>query len=203
MKFSERHNLLYIIFKIIGRAYLSLFYKVEHIGLDNLPGKGAAIICSNHSSLLDMFFIGCWIKRKVHYIAKRELFKNPVLGYIVTKLGAFPVNRGYADIKSFRTALTFLEKECMIGIFPEGTRVNEKNRNTIRIRPGVAMIAMKSGAPVVPVAIKGNYRLFGKMKVIFGKPFIIEADDNKKYSVDELTDISINVMKQIYRLGEV
>ncbi len=203
MKMSEKHNLMYIIFKIIGRAYLSLFYRTEHAGIENIPDKGAAIICSNHSSLLDMFFIGCWIKRKVHYIAKKELFKNPILGYIVERLGAFPVNRGYADIKSFRTALALLDKGCMIGIFPEGTRVNDKNRDKIRVRPGVAMIAMKSGAPVVPVAITGNYRLFGKMKITFGKPFKIDTDDNKKYSMEELTDISISVMKDIYRLGEV
>jgi 1-acyl-sn-glycerol-3-phosphate acyltransferase len=89
----------------ITRLLISVFYRVEITGRENIPETGAAIICANHSSQLDMFFLGCRIKRWIHWMAKEELFQNPLIGKILSVLGAFPVKRGKGDVGSIKTAL--------------------------------------------------------------------------------------------------
>jgi len=198
----RKHNFLYRLFKFIAKVFFSLFYKVEFTDINSIPEKGPLIMCANHISLLDMFLIGYSMKRKIYYIAKNELFKNPLLAFLVGRLGAFPTNRGRPDVRSFRTVLSLLSEGHIVGIFPEGTRVNIKNKDSIRTKPGVAYIAIKSGAPILPVAIEGNYKLFSRLKVVFGQPFKLELDQEKKYSMEELVELSVGVMQKVHKLRE-
>jgi len=188
--------------RFLVNVYFSIFYRVEVINKEYVPEEGAALLCSNHVGALDMFFIGYKIKRLVHYMAKKELFKNPVIGAVIRWLGAFPVNRGKGDVGAIKTVFKLLKEGKIVGIFPEGTRTGGKINANRKIKPGIAMLAIKSGVPIIPVAIKGSYRLFGKVKVIFGQPFKIEADENRKYHNDELIEISKTIMNKIYSLME-
>jgi|LSQX01.3.fsa_nt_gb 1-acyl-sn-glycerol-3-phosphate acyltransferase len=179
------------------------FYRLEVTGLDNIPEKGGVILCSNHPGTFDMFFIACKVKRLVHYMAKEELFKNPILAYILSKLGAFPVKRGTADINSIKTALKLLKEGKILGILPEGTRTGFNTKRKIRPKAGAALIAVKANVPIVPAAISGDYRkLFSKVKVKFGKPFYINSEPDKKYTKDELEKISMSIMDKVYSLLE-
>jgi len=189
--------------RLVFRLFFKIFYTVEVIDKKNLPEKGPALLCSNHIGELDMFFIGYKIKRWVHYMAKEELFSIPVVGTVIRLLGAFPVKRGKGDIRAVKTAMKLLEQGHIVGIFPEGTRTGGKRGNPVKIKPGSALFAIKCGVPIVPVAIKGSHRLFGKVKVIFGKPFMLDIDRNKKYTIEEMTQISRNIMKKVYTLLEV
>lgn len=183
-------------------AVFTLFYRVKIIGRENVPESGPLILCANHNGEMDMFFIGYRIKRLVHYMAKEELFRNPLLAKFITWLGAFPVKRGKADVEAIKTSLRLLEQNEVLGIFPEGTRMKKKAANSVRVKPGIALIAQKSGAPIIPVAVSGSYRPFSKIKIVFGEPFSIDLDKDKKYTNNELVEIAQNIMSKVYALLE-
>ena len=188
--------------KVISRILFGIFFRVELVNKHYVPEKGSALICANHKSQLDMFFLGYKLKRCIHYIAKEELFRNPLLGAVMRSLGAFPVKRGSGDVKAIRTGLDLLEKGHIIGIFPEGTRRKGKSRGEMKIKPGSAMFAIKSGVAIIPVALEGSYKIFSRVRVIFGKPFYLDVDKNKKYTVEEMTQISRDIMDKVYSLME-
>lgn len=180
-----------------------LFYRLEVTGLENIPSEGGAIVCSNHPGTFDMFFIACKVKRLVHYMAKEELFKNPILAYILPRIGAFPVKRGKGDIDSIRTALRILKEGKILGILPEGTRTGVNNSRKVKPKAGVALIAVKANVPIIPAAISGNYKkLFSKVKVVYGEPIYLNNQHGKKYTKEELEEISSNIMNRVYSLLE-
>ncbi|TYQ15406.1 UNVERIFIED_CONTAM: 1-acyl-sn-glycerol-3-phosphate acyltransferase [Acetivibrio alkalicellulosi] len=180
----------------------SIFYRVEIIGKENVPQKGAALMCSNHVSEMDMLLFGYRINRLIRYMAKEELFKNPLFGAIIKNLGAFPIKRGTGDIGSIKTALRLLEDGHIVGIFPQGTRTKKKDVKEVKVKAGAALLAQKSGVPILPVAISGKTTPFSKIKIVFGKPFTLDLDKNKKYTSNELLTESENIMNRIYSLME-
>lgn len=188
--------------RFLIKVILSLFYRVQVSGRENLPSAGAVILCANHISDLDMFFIGIKIKRFVCWMAKEELFKVPLMGGFIKFMGAFPIKRGKGDIGSIKTALGILEEGKVLGIFPEGTRTKGKNKSSIRIKPGITMLAARSGAQIIPVGISGTYKLFSKVKIHFGKPFSLEIDSDSKLSNQEMSEISKGIMDKVYKLLE-
>lgn len=194
--------MLISLFRGLIRIVFSLLYRVKITGRENMPENGALILCSNHNGEMDMFFIGYRIKRLVHYMAKEELFRNPVFDRFFRWLGAFPVKRGKADVEAIKTSLRLLKQNEVLGIFPEGTRMKKKTANSVRVKPGIALIAQKSGAPIIPVAVSGSYKPFSKIKIVFGKPFSIDLDKDKKYTNSELVEISQNIMSKVYALLE-
>ncbi|MFD1176332.1 lysophospholipid acyltransferase family protein [Paenibacillus puldeungensis] len=154
------------------RSVLRIIYKVlfrlEAIGSEHVPKEGGVLLCSNHLSLLDPPTIGILLKRKVHFMAKKELFDVFGFGWLIKELGAFPVKRGGVSKESIKTSLTLLRTGHVMGIFPEGTR-NKGDEGGIGKR-GAATFALRSDASVVPVAIIGHYKMFKKMKVVYGPP---------------------------------
>jgi 1-acyl-sn-glycerol-3-phosphate acyltransferase len=190
------------IFKGFVIIIFSLIYRVKIIDMENIPKTGSLILCSNHNGEMDMFFIGYKMKRLIHYMAKEELFRNPLSSKFFKWLGAFPVKRGRADVEAIKTSLRLLENNEILGIFPEGTRMKKKASNSVKVKPGIALLAQKSGAPIIPVAISGSYKPFSKIKVVFGKPFSIDLDKDKKYTNSELVEVSENIMSKVYSLLE-
>lgn len=175
--------------------FLFIFFRIKVEGLQNVPRTGRAIVCANHRSLLDPILICCFIKRKVHYMAKAELFRIPLVGWVIKKVGAFPINRSKVDTHSIKNALDLLDKESLVGMFPEGTRV--KKGKSVKAKPGAALLALKSNATIIPVAIVGNYKLFSKIRIIVGEPFNINASINSKPSTLELRELSERIMEKI------
>lgn len=138
-----------------GRLYVE--------GQEHVPLSGRVVVAGNHDTSLDPFVIAHALpkERKVQFMAKKELFRNPVLGYIIGSGGSFPVDRQGNDVGAVRTALRILEAEGMLGIFPEGTRGGTE------LHGGVALIALKAKAPIVPVGISKVKR---RWTVRFGEP---------------------------------
>ena len=190
------------VIRYILMAFFNVFYRLKITGVENVPAKGAAVLCSNHIGEIDMFLIGIKTKRLIRYMAKEELFKNRLVAAFIRWLGAFPIKRGKADVESIKTAFKLLEDGHIIGIFPEGTRMKKKKDQAVKAKPGAAMFAVKAGVPVVPVAIEGNYKLFSKIRVVFGKPFYLDANKDNKYTNEELTQMSGEIMKKVYSLLE-
>lgn len=148
-------------------------FRLRTVGSEHIPNEGAVILCSNHRSLWDPPLIGCALKRQVHYMAKEELLRIPVLRSLLRSFGVIPVARGQFGLDMMKKVLRFLKDGSMIAIFPEGTR--NRTGTVTQGKKGAASIALRSGATVIPVAICGTYRWFRPMTIVYGKPFVWEA----------------------------
>lgn len=145
----------------IARALLVPFFRVylrlERIGSEHLPSTGPVLVAANHRSFLDPFVIGAVARRPIYYVAKRELFVNPLQAWLLNALGAFPVDRGAGDEEALATARAILARGDCVVIFPEGTRVRGGPLGAPR--RGVGRLALETGARVVPVAVIGTERV--------------------------------------------
>jgi 1-acyl-sn-glycerol-3-phosphate acyltransferase len=162
----------YTFAKVIMRIVFALVYRLRTVGADNLPGSGAAILCGNHLSLLDPLAAAVSVGRPVRFMGKKELFKAPALRWLIHSLGAFPVDRGNTDMAAVRTSLSILKEGDVLGIFPQGGRDRTGDRG---METGVALIALKSGAPVVPMRYHNRLRPFRRNTLVIGKPVDLAA----------------------------
>ncbi len=158
------------IYKTFKSLVLAL-YRVEIAGAENIPSDGA-IVAANHTAFSDVIILSAAMGgRQIHYMAKKELFKTP-LAPLITALGAYPVDRGGADVKSIKTAIGFVESGDLVGIFPQGHRHGGEDLRGSEIKAGVGMIAYHSKAQILPVLIE-NARMktgmFRKNRVTFGR----------------------------------
>ena len=162
----------YAFAKVVMRILFTILWPLRVTGEENLPESGAAILCGNHKSLLDPLAAGVAVRRPLRFMGKKELFNAPVVRRLVRWLGAFPVDRGNADMAAVRTALAILKEGGVLGIFPQGGR-EMKGHSTMET--GVALIALKSGATVVPMRISERFRLFRRTTLTIGKPVDLSA----------------------------
>ena len=153
----------------VARPIYSLLYPVDVQGLENVPEQGGALLCANHCSNRDPFYLAIRVRnRYLHFMAKIELFRFKPLAMLMNGLLAFPVDRGHNDLNAVRTSLKLLADGHILGVFPQGTR--SKDNSPTPMLNGVSMIALRAGKPVVPVYIGGPYRLFRRIPLRFGKP---------------------------------
>ena len=188
------------IVRTLLKLYIFIFYRLTIVGIENVPDKGKVLICPNHVSNQDILFIGIRLKRIIRWMAKAELWKFPPLGWFVEKFGAFPVRREKSDVGAVRTAVELLHEEDIVGIFAEGSRVRTSAKEGYKIHSGAAMLAIKTCSPIVPVGIKGGTRLFGKIEIVFGKPFLIDASCDQDYSHSEYVAFSREILRKAYAL---
>ena len=146
--------LLYAFVRVTFQAFFLVYFRMQRIGLEHVPRKGPVLITANHRSFLDPFVIACMARRPMHYVAKQELFANPVASWLLNALGAFPVARGASDESMIETARQILARGDIVLIFAEGTRVRPGALG--RPKRGIGRLALESGAPVVPIAIIGT-----------------------------------------------
>ena len=181
----------------VVRLIVAIILDVHLVGCQNVPETGPLIIASNHLSWADIPLIPAFLKRKVVYMAKEETFQGK-MGWFVRFLGAFPVKRGEADRQSLRTAEEQLKAGRILGIFPEGTR--SKIHKLGKAHSGMGMIALRSGAPVLPVAIYGSEKAFKKFRpriiITFGEPMILKSK-GKKITREDIDQSTEQVMLRI------
>ncbi|NLZ93854.1 MAG: 1-acyl-sn-glycerol-3-phosphate acyltransferase [Firmicutes bacterium] len=188
----------YQLFRRVFVLIFALFFRLEVQGRENIPMDGPFILCANHFSWWDPPLVGTLTKRFVRFMAKEELFKIPVLGKFFTIIQAFPVKRNTADRRAIRTALETLKNGHGLGIFPEGTR--SRTNELLPPQAGVAMLAIKSKAPVVPIGIIGPYKLFRPVRVFIGTPLRFPEYYDVKVSGEQLNKIAQQIMQEIARL---
>jgi glycerol-3-phosphate dehydrogenase (NAD(P)+) len=149
--------IVYWLVRGVLQLFFHVYFRLSRIGREHIPAEGPVIVAANHRSFLDPFVIGTMARRPMYYVAKKELFRNRWQSWILSALGAFPIDRGSGDKDAMRTARALLERgECVL-IFPEGTRVRPGPLG--RAKRGVGRLALETGAPVVPVAVFGTERV--------------------------------------------
>jgi 1-acyl-sn-glycerol-3-phosphate acyltransferase len=176
-------------------------WRLQVRGMENVPRKGAAVIVSNHLSLLDPFVVSYGANRLVSFMGKEELFRMPLLGEVMRKLGSFPVDRSQRDPTSMKIALTILKEGELLGMFPEGTRSTTGDMN--ELRAGAARLAARTRVPIVPVAVintngampPGKLLRPARIGVRYGKPFeLTELYDKPKDA--EALERALETIKQ-------
>lgn len=189
--------LLYRVGKVILFILFKILFRLTVKGKEHFPKEGGVLLCSNHISNFDPPILGVAAPRMIRFMGKEELFRNPFLRKLFVALGGFPIKRQAGDKEALKKGLQILNNDEVLGIFPEGTR-----SKTGELKPGLAgagFFALRSNALVVPCAIIGNYKLFRKITVVFGKPIDLEEQRKNKISAKEATDI---IMKEIQNILE-
>jgi glycerol-3-phosphate dehydrogenase (NAD(P)+) len=149
------HPLVYWPVRAVLKPSLHLLFRLRRTGHRHIP-RGPVILAVNHRSFLDPFIVACCLPRPIYFMAKRELFRNPLQGWLLNCLGAFPLRRGDSDEDSVETARQLLARGQAVVMFPEGSR--QRAGSLGRPRRGVGRLALETGAPVVPIAVKGTER---------------------------------------------
>lgn len=180
--------------------FFNLFHPVRAIGRENIP-EGPAVICPNHSTAGDPFYVVFAFGRRwpMRAMAKAAIMRVPFVGWILGRAGVFGVERGAADMKAVKTALKFLKEGDKLLMFPEGTRVHEGE--DAQAKAGAALFATRTGAPLLPVYIQRKKRRFRRNTVVIGEPYYPEYA-GRKPTAEELQTIARDLMDRVRALGE-
>lgn len=176
-------------------------FRVKYVGLENIENAGKCVVCPNHSTIYDPFWV--YFKSKDMWImAKAELFKNKIMAALLKAYNVFPIKRGQRDASSLLHSINAIENNdnAKLLIFPEGTRI-KKDKERGRAKVGPVYIASKANVPIIPVHITKNPKLFSKVIVVFGKS--IDLPENVHESKEEMQKWSDMVLDKIYELKEL
>jgi len=182
----------------VAAPFICFFRPFKIVGKENMIA-GAAMVCSNHSAMIDPFQIAIafGIDDNVHVIAKIELFRIPVISTLLWKLGMICVDRSINDIESIKSSLNYLKKGEKVVIFPEGTRLSEFDAHAAK--SGAVKLAERAGVPIIPVFVTRKKPFFKKSKVVFGEPYFIKKQEGKRHP-DEYARLSEELMEKIQAL---
>src|SRR5688572_13579033 len=176
---GRRPDWVYGAVRVVLTPYLMLIHRARCIDSHNIPADGPVIIAPNHFSFLDHFFVAVYLRRKVHFMAKSQLFQRP-MQFIFHHGGVFPVRRGLQDEEAFKTAHAVLARGDIVVMYAEAGR--SRSGELGKLRHGLGRLALESGVPVIPTAIAGTERArnwkrlqFPKVTVQYGQPLRFEA----------------------------
>lgn len=177
---AGRPEPIYELARVLTVSWALTAFRAQSIGSENVPA-GPLILAPNHASFMDHFFMGGFIRRRVQFMAKSQLFTPGVASWVFSHAGVFPVRRGVADEEAFTTSYAILDRGGALAMYCEGGR-SRTGEIAERARPGIGRLALESGAPIVPVAILGSYQVrnwrrgqFPKVIVRYGEPFRFEV----------------------------
>lgn len=195
-----KRNRLYAVLYPIVWLFMRIFHPWRAVGAENIP-EGAALICGNHTSLGDPLYVVCCMgsRRQTHVMAKAEIMKWPVVGFLLKKAGIIGVNRGRSDMAAAKECMRALKNGEKLLMFPEGTRVKEGEAS--EARTGAAMFAARTNTPLVPVYISPKKRIFRKTTVVFGQPYHPEFE-GRKPTAEDYQRIADDLLSRVRALGE-
>lgn len=177
--------MVYWIGYILFRIFRFLFFPCRIIGRDHLPKEGGFIFASNHASNLDPFLLGIIPHRGIYFFAKKELFQNPIFGWLMRQWHAFPVDRSRADIGALKTSIRYLKNGSPLVFFPQGTR-QARSAGRGRVFSGIGFLVSKTGVPVIPAYINGSDQCLPpgakfprrrRITITIGSPLVFRPDD--------------------------
>ena len=186
-------------FRFVG-PIIRFFRPFDVFGQENIV-NGPALICSNHSAMIDPFHIALALggDMQIRVIAKISLFKIPIVSFFLWKLGMIPVDREAMDVGSVKRSLSYLKKGDKVVIFPEGTRASSYDASSAK--SGAVKLAERAKVPIMPVFMPRKKPFFRKTQVIFGEPYFVEKLSEKR-SADDYAKLSEELMEKIQNLGD-
>lgn len=199
---KEKVTPLFGVLRAILRPICKLVFWQTYLDRENVPASGRCIVCCNHISIIDPVFLVFGVKRQIHYMAKTEIFNNPITSWFFHAIGTFPVNRGSAvDTSAINNSMDILKDDRVMGIFPEGTRT--KDGSIGRFKPGAVMLAAKENAPIVPAAIyikTSKVKPFCRPVIIYGKPITVKdlgVDGDSSKQIRDASRILGDMVKEL------
>lgn len=196
---ARLNAMFHLLFAIVWPVF-TLFRRMRVVGKENIP-DGPAVICPNHSTWGDPFYVVFafgW-RYPIRAMAKIQIMRMPVVGWLLSKAGVFGVDRGAADMKAVKTAMKFLKDGDKLLMFPEGTRVQEGEN--VEAKTGAALFATRTSAPLLPVYIQRKKSFFQPNLVVIGEPYHPQYE-GRKPTADELQAIAADLMERVRALGE-
>ncbi len=163
--------------QVIVRVGTTCLFDLKVYGREHVPPEGGALMISNHQSFLDPAVLGAQLWRPMSYLAKAELWDNPVFGWLITRLYAFPVRQGAGDVGAIKETIRRLQEGHLLNIYPEGSRTEDGE--LLPVQAGAALVIRKAGVPVVPAVVDGSFFAWPKgrllpqrhpVRVMYGKP---------------------------------
>ena len=194
------NHTFYRIAYAVVKPILWLFFPIRSKGREHVPA-GGAVLCANHNNAVDPILIALALPGNsgLRFMAKKELFRNKLLGWLLLRLGVFPVDREANDLVAMKTAMKCLQGGEKLILFPEGTRVECEGE--VSAKGGAVMFATRTGVPMIPIYCGGKHKLFRRTSIVFGEPYMPHfagrrptAEENRQFA-DELLD-------RIYQLKE-
>ena len=189
-----KENRFYAFFRALVLPLLHLFFPYRVTGRENIPTDGAAVLCSNHVSMIDPVFIAMATRRYIRYISKKELFENRFTNWFFRHMGMFPVARGETDMTAMRTMMSVLKEGGVLGIFPQGHRYPQDDNRTLE--SGVAIVALRARVPVIPIHVRGPVRMFHRNEIHIGKPVML--DDLRRIDAPTLAEADKRLIEAIW-----
>ena len=194
----------------IGRVLFKILFRLDVIGLENVPRHGPGLVCSNHCSYLDPMLAAVALPRKLYNVSRKEIYQQPLLGPLVRHLGAVRIDREALAAKgALQTVLAIMDHGDLCMIYPEGHRSPDGCLQNPR--NGAAFLAVKSGAPVIPMAVIGSYECWpsqrrlgrpGRITLRIGEPITYHLPPERQSRKEDLTAISVDIMSRIRTLQE-
>lgn len=207
--FHREYNFMYWLSRSVIKLLFILFSRPTIVGLENVPKTGGILLVSNHESHLDPPLIGTTTPRKVHFLAKAELFGG-LLGWFMKNIGQIKVERGKGG-GAVDIAVDLLKNGKCLAIFPEGTR--SRTGEMQKPHTGVVVIASKAECPILPIHIDGTFeimrpktkfpKLFRKIRIVYGKPFNLTVDDLVLGNKEHMRNTADSIMERIKALTEI
>ena len=173
--------------QVLVRVSTTVLLDLKVYGKENIPAEGGALMISNHQSYLDPAILGAQLWRPMSYLAKSELWNNPIFGALITSLNAYPVRQGAGDTGAIKETISRLQEGHLLNIFPEGSRTEDGE--LLPIQPGAALVIRKAGVPVVPAVVEGSFAAWPRgqllpsprpVRVMYGKPMKLDHLDRKQ-----------------------
>ncbi|OGL40166.1 MAG: hypothetical protein A3C43_09115 [Candidatus Schekmanbacteria bacterium RIFCSPHIGHO2_02_FULL_38_11] len=195
-------SLSYDLLKAIGVPLFKLYFRLESINAKNIPAKGGVIIVANHSSFIDALFIAATVPRKIGFMMLQSFYKKPVLNWFCRDITCIPVPDNESGHQALRRAIEYLKEGNTLSIFPEGGRSDDGKLK--EAKTGTAFIALKTGIPVIPAGIIGNFKAYSKHHLVprpykitvrYGKPMVFEKKN--KITRNELNSTTQLIMEKI------
>ncbi len=192
-------NKVYAVLFPLVWIFMRIFHPWKAVGRENVP-DGNAVLCGNHTTLGDPVYVVCALgwRCQTHVMAKEEIIKWPVIGWLLKKAGIIGIKRGKADVSAVKESVRVLKKGEKLLLFPEGTRVKEGEVS--EAHTGAAMFATRTDSPIVPIYIQPKKKLFRRTTVIFGQPYHPEFE-GRKPTPEDYQRIADDMMVRIRNLG--
>jgi len=188
--------MFYKFFRKVAWLLVHCLYRIKTEGFENVPKDGGFLMCGNHVSAMDPIVLASFTKPNMFFMAKKELFKNKLLGWFLGKVNAFPIDRTGTDMDAFRKSLAVLNGGNGLLIFSQGTRMKDFEGS----KAGVAMFALKSGVPIVPVGIGGEYGFRKKIIIKVGAPISMEPYKGMKVKTELVDEVMEKVVESVTAL---